>query len=162
MILIINGVDMNEVEKIKEVILSHKDWLEECLAIGLFGSFARGDFRRGSDIDVFIIIEDDKWTKDTDMLWYRRMSDALSEFHRDVMPMVYTLSLLKEVPHWETLRMATDGIFFYDKGGIKEIFDAIVAEAKRVGLEEIEIDGVKVWMMTRPMKPGEIIEVKLK
>ncbi|MFQ6092781.1 MAG: nucleotidyltransferase domain-containing protein [bacterium] len=149
-------------EDIKKALLSKRNYLEEVLAIGIFGSLARGDFGERSDIDVFVVIKDeDDRGEETDIKWYFRVKELLKNFRRDVTVLVYTPDSLKAVPTWHTLRMAKEGLCFYDKGGIKNIFDAIVAEAKKVGLVEKRFGRKKVWTMNRLLEPGEIIEVRL-
>jgi len=149
-------------ERVSQKILSRKDYLQEVEAIGIFGSLAREDFTERSDIDIFVVIDDaEDQGEETEKLWYERISDLLAELGRDVTVLVYSMKALRRVATWHTIRLASEGVILYDKGKVKDIFEAIVKEAKRVGLVERRFGRRKVWMMGRPLKRGEIIEVTL-
>jgi predicted nucleotidyltransferase len=159
-------VKASEIKKIREYvswkILSRIDYLQQLEAIGIFGSLARKDFTQRSDIDIFVVVDDVKDRgEETEKLWYDRISDLLADLCRDVTVLVYSVKALRRVATWHTIRLASEGIILYDKGKVKDIFEAIVKEAKRVGLVERKFGRRKVWMMDRPLKRGEIIEVTL-
>ncbi|MDZ7262311.1 MAG: nucleotidyltransferase domain-containing protein [candidate division KSB1 bacterium] len=159
-------MEVSEIKKIREYvsqkILSRGDYLQQLEAIGIFGSLARTDFTDRSDIDIFVVVDEVKdQEEETEKLWYDRISDLLTELHRDVTVLVYSIKALTKVATWHTIRLASEGILLYDKGKVKNIFEAIVKEAKRVGLVEKKFGRRKVWMMGRALKRGEIIEVTL-
>ncbi|MEW6686042.1 MAG: nucleotidyltransferase domain-containing protein [Candidatus Edwardsbacteria bacterium] len=148
-------------DKVKGILLSRKDYLKEVEAVGIFGSLARGNFGERSDIDIFVILRGWKNGDDPQTEWYRRLSKLFSHYRRDVTVLVYSIMGLKKVATWHTLRLASEGILAYDRGRVKKIFEAIVAEAKRVGLVERQIGTRKVWMMNRPLERGEIIKIEV-
>lgn len=43
--------------EVKNIILSHLKGLDP-IKIGIFGSFARGDYKKGSDIDILVEFKD--------------------------------------------------------------------------------------------------------
>jgi predicted nucleotidyltransferase len=59
-----------DIERIKQEIKQTTLGLEkkEILAVGLFGSIARGDFDEKSDIDIFVITEKELKLKEQDEL----------------------------------------------------------------------------------------------
>lgn len=144
-------------KEIKSAIL--KTDLSNALAIGLFGSLARGDFSERSDIDIFVVVE--KKTTDTDFFWSKKIKEALKSCDRDVTVIVYSVKGLKEVNNWYVLRLASEGIIFYDQGNIKELFDKIIKAAKEAGLKEIKRGDSSVWSIDRALKKGETFEVKV-
>lgn len=118
-------------EKIKSAILDLKN--EDILAVGVFGSLARGDFHERSDIDIFVITQRELIFKEQDEL-YLLFSNLLSEFRRDVTVIVYDLKSLKKVPTWQTLNLIKDAYFIYDRAEIEEIFKKILQEAEKKGI----------------------------
>ena len=70
----INNMLMNYVETIKEIYGDHID------RIILYGSYARGDFREDSDIDIMILLD----ISDVEIKKYRhRLSDVTYDFNMD-------------------------------------------------------------------------------
>lgn len=52
---------MKTLEEIKEVIIQHKEDLKrnfKVKEIGIFGSFVRGEQKRGSDVDILVEFEE--------------------------------------------------------------------------------------------------------
>ncbi len=147
------------IENVKDALLSLGDKLKEADAIGICGSLARGDFNEKSDIDIFVIVKEG--TSDMDRTWWDRINDALKEFRRDITVLVYPINGLIKVINWYVLRLASEGIFVYDQGHVKDLFGKIIRAAKRAGLVEKEINGRKVWS-AKNLKLGEelIVEVK--
>jgi len=59
--------------EIKNIILSHlKDY--DVLKVGIFGSFARGDNKKGSDIDILV-----KFKESPSLLSLIKLENSLSE-----------------------------------------------------------------------------------
>jgi predicted nucleotidyltransferase len=53
---------MQDIERIKRVLLRHKAELRKKFkvkSIGVFGSYVRGEAKRGSDVDVLVEFEED-------------------------------------------------------------------------------------------------------
>jgi predicted nucleotidyltransferase len=147
--------------QIKEALLSLDDGLWQAEAIGICGSLARGkDFGPRSDIDVFVVVKEDDLEPEAHRMWWDRIRKALDGLNRDVTVLVYTRKALEEVCNWYVLRLASEGIVLFDKGGIKELFGRIVQAARGAGLLEEEIEGDMVW--TSRIKHGETLEVMLK
>lgn len=146
------------IRKIKEKILAID--LTEVEGIGIFGSLARGDdFNKYSDIDIFVVVKEK--TEDIDMIWAKKIRNSLSELERDVTVLVYSLKGLRMINNWYVLRLASEGILLYDKGEIQSLFKDIIKAAKSAGLARIKRDNEYVWSIVRPLKIGEVIEVKV-
>lgn len=146
--------------QIKEALLSLGDGLEEAEAIGICGSLARGKgFGPRSDIDVFVVVKEEDLGPKAHQMWWDRIREALGVLNRDITVLVYTKKALEEICNWYVLRLASEGIVLFDKGGIKELFGRIVQAARDAGLVEEEIEGARIW--TSQIKYGEVLEVKL-
>jgi predicted nucleotidyltransferase len=136
-----------EISEVKEAILSLGEKLNEVEAIGIMGSLARGDFDEKSDIDVFVVVKEKIPGTDVERAWWERINDALSKFKRDVTVILYSVKGLKRISNWYVLRLASEGVLLYDRGGIKDLFKKIVETARRAGLEEREAGGKrKIWV----------------
>jgi predicted nucleotidyltransferase len=147
--------------RIKEALLSLGDGLEQAEAIGICGSLARGkDFGPRSDIDVFVVVKEADLGPETHRMWWGRIREALDGLNRDITVLVYTKKALREICNWYVLRLASEGIVLFDKGGIEEFFRRIVQTARDAGLVEEEIEGDRVW--TSKIRYGEPLEVKLR
>lgn len=145
----------------KRLIGGLKPYLNECLAIGIFGSLARKDFDfKKSDIDIFVIV--DKFREDENDIWRKRITEVLKGLGRDVTVIVYTLKAIRDIVTWYVLRLASEGTLIFDKGDVKQLFKKIVSLAKKSGLRERKTeDGKKVWGLKPPVKFGTIFELKL-
>lgn len=150
-----------KISEVEKAILSLGEKLEEAEAVGIMGSLARGDLHKHSDIDVFVVVKERKPDCDVDRIWWNRINKALRKFRRDVTVITYSVNGLRRISNWYVLRLASEGVLIYDKGGIKELFDRIIKTAREAGLVERKIGTRKVWSAEN-LKPGErlILEVK--
>jgi predicted nucleotidyltransferase len=119
---------------------------KEILAVGLFGSLARGDFDERSDIDIFVITEKELPLGEQDELYYT-FSQLIPVSGRDVTVLVYDINGLKRIPTWQTLNLAKDARFVYDRAGIEEVFKRILQEAEVHGI--VYDDEEKVFRLKR-------------
>ncbi|MFQ6014547.1 MAG: nucleotidyltransferase domain-containing protein, partial [Anaerolineae bacterium] len=129
---------MPTIDEVKEALLSIGDALQEAEAVGIFGSLARGDFSPRSDIDVFVVVTKKGKGIEVDELWWHRINDVLRKFQRDVTVLVYSTEALRRIAGWDVLRLATDGVFVFDRGNIEELFHKIVEAAKKAGLVQVK------------------------
>ena len=153
-----SGRRMPSVEEVKEAILSLGEALEEAEAVGIFGSLARGDFSPTSDIDIFVVVKEKK--EGAEELWWRRIKGALRKFGRDVTVLVYSTEAIRRVAGWDVLRLATDGILAFDRGGIGELLKKVTESAEKAGLVQVERGGHKVWSAPK-LKVGEALEFEV-
>ena len=142
-----------DIQKVKDEIgrITLRLGREDVLAVGLFGSLARGDFHERSDIDVFVITLKEL-PLDEQHKFYHDYHELIGQFHRDITVLVYDVAGLKCVPCWHTLNMVKDAQFVYDRANIEELFKRILREAKTHGIVYDEKD--KVF---RLIKPGRVV-----
>lgn len=105
----------------------------EVLAVGLFGSLARGDFGERSDIDIFVITEEQVPLKEQDELYYA-FSELIPRFGRDITVLIYDIRSLKRIPTWQTLNLVKDAHFVYDRAEIAALFEKILRKAAEHGI----------------------------
>ncbi len=138
--------------------------LKQAEGIAVFGSLARGyDWHKYSDIDIVVVVKDmdSKHWMEVHRRWSSRIRDALSHYGREVTVFVYTVDMIKEIPHWETLRMCTDAKVIIDNHGVRKLFKAVVRAAEDAGLKQMWVKDHWVWYKPR-MKWGEVIEFRVK
>lgn len=131
-------------DKVRQIALTLGK--KEILAVGLFGSLARGDFDERSDIDIFVITEKELPLGEQDELYYT-FSQLIPVSGRDVTVLVYDINGLKRIPTWQTLNLAKDARFVYDRAGIEEVFKRILQEAEAHGI--VYDDEEKVFRLKR-------------
>lgn len=132
-------------DAIRRVALSLRN--KDILAVGLFGSLARGDFDDSSDIDIFIITEEEIPLREQDELYFA-FSELISRLRRDVTVLVYDINSLKRIPTWQTLNLVKDGRFVYDRAEIKKIFEQILRKAEEHGI--VYNDQEKIFSLKKP------------
>jgi predicted nucleotidyltransferase len=120
---------------------------QDVLAVGLFGSLARGTYHERSDIDIFVVTERGLSLKEQDELYYA-FSELIGVFHRDVTVLAYDLKGIKEVPGWHTLQMIKDAQFVLDRAGIEALFKRILQEAAEHGI--VYDEEHKLFKLSRP------------
>jgi|GEM_PF-734240 len=124
-----------DIERIKEGIkrIAQKFQGKDILAVGLFGSLARGDFHQKSDIDIFVITKRELTLKEQDELYFA-FSELIPEFRKDVTVLVYDIESLKKIPTWQTLNLIKDAQFVFDKAEIEKIFREILLNIEKQGI----------------------------
>jgi predicted nucleotidyltransferase len=147
-------------EGVKRDLLSLGSVLEEAEAVGIFGSLARGDFGKKSDIDIFVVVSKNEG-REQESLWHKRIREVLKRYPCDKTILLYSIGGLRAVSNWHVFSLASDGVIVYDKGQVGSLFKEIVAKANEVGLVRKRYGHHPVWAMGRKLKWGEVIEVSL-
>lgn len=137
-----------DVQKVKDEVrqITLRLGKKEILAVGLFGSLARGDFDERSDIDIFVVTEKEIPLKEQDELYYA-FSELIPRFGRDVTVLVYDINGLKRIPTWQTLNLVKDACFVYDRAEIERIFERVIQRAEEHGI--VYNDQEKVFSLKR-------------
>lgn len=147
-------------EGVKRDLLSLGPLLEETEAVGIFGSLARGDFGKKSDIDVFVVVSKNEGMEQ-ESLWHKRIREALRGYPYNKTILLYSIKGLRMISNWHVFSLASDSVIVYDKGRVAPLFKQIVDKAEEVGLVRRQYGRCKVWAMGRKLKWGEVIEVSL-
>jgi|YNPNPStandDraft_1061719.scaffolds.fasta_scaffold36588_2 predicted nucleotidyltransferase len=154
-------------ERLKADLLAlGEEVLAETEAVGLLGSWARGDPHPGSDLDFFVIVADEDWSPEFENRWWRLLRERVAnKYGRRMDLIVYTILDLKRIATWYVLGMADEGLVVYDKGQVRDLFRQIVQRAIACGLVKKYCRGRHrehaYWTMGRELEPGEIIAFAL-
>jgi predicted nucleotidyltransferase len=137
-----------DIQKVKEEVRLITLRLEKkgILAVGLFGSLARGDLHERSDIDIFVITEKGISLREQDELYYA-FSALIPRFRRDITVLVYDINGLKSIPTWQTLNLVKDASFVYDRAEIEKIFEKVLQAAEEHGI--VYDDQEKIFSLKR-------------
>ena len=124
-----------DIEKVKDEArqITLRLGKKDILAVGLFGSLARGDFDERSDIDIFIVTEKELQLREQDELYYA-FSGLIPKFKRGITVLVYDINSLKRIPSWQTLNLVKDACFIHDRAEVEKVFKMVLQKAEEQGI----------------------------
>lgn len=144
------------ISKVKEYSVKVREKFGKYVkAVVIFGSFARGNYTVGSDIDVLIILDDTESDKGIDQALrdslHNQMQDLASKIDKEMHVQLHTLT-----EFWDYIRNG-DALFFnylrtgipvYDGGFYKPMNRLLVSGAIKPSQEAIfkSIDGAKSYL----------------
>ncbi|MDG6991423.1 MAG: nucleotidyltransferase domain-containing protein [Nitrososphaerota archaeon] len=147
---------------------------ERLEGVVLFGSVARGDWTKVSDIDLLVVV--DGWESLGDRARLEELSAAKGRLagyrsHAEAVrngfaPAIHELPLVPaELREFRTvyLDIALDGIVLFDRTGkLKDFVRETRAKAGAAGSRRVvSPDGAFYWVLARP-RPGEVVELGIK
>lgn len=163
--------------KIKEEIMVILQWLAENInkviklnSLILFGSYARGEERHESDIDLLIVSENfpDKFSERFDILRpifneakshpaYKRIRKK--GYYLQFSPLPYRPEELDDTPPL-LLDLTEDSLIIKDDGTFARKINELKRKLKSLGAERrITKKGNRYWILKPGLKRGEIIEL---
>ncbi len=130
------------------------------MSIIVFGSFARGDIREGSDLDVLIVVRD---LQEEDRLrlsaTLSRSIDPPSSFPRPVSPVVLTMDEVRRHPPI-LLDMTEESIIVYDEGDfIRRVLEDLKKKLSEIGARRVKTREGWYWILKPDAKLGEVVEI---
>ncbi|MEQ9713913.1 MAG: nucleotidyltransferase domain-containing protein [Candidatus Asgardarchaeum sp.] len=144
---------------------------EKLIGVALFGSIARGDWNKDSDIDLLIIV--DKWDKK--LVWerireLRKLKKILKEteefknaLSKGYFPIIQHYPLSKEEAkrfHRVYIDICIDGIILYEKENfLTKTMEKIRQKLLNLGAKRIEIPNKGYYWVLADIKAGEVIEL---
>jgi predicted nucleotidyltransferase len=139
----------------------HSRYAEALVSVVLFGSWARGEERAESDIDLLVI---SKHFPGSRLDRHRDMFEAVKAVTKDFASKSSIIPLTPEEASTTTpfyLGMVTAHVLLYDRDGF---FTAILQRLKKrlaeLGSERrVDKDGYEYWVLKPDFKPGEVIEL---
>jgi predicted nucleotidyltransferase len=143
-------------------------WGDNLVALVVFGSVARGDTRRDSDIDLLIIgynLPKSRFRRlDLFEEAEKRVEPVLEElwatgYYVDFSPIILSTEEAKRHrPIY--LDMVIDAVIVYDRNWFfKSILDDLARKLNALGAERKRIGKLWYWVLKRDYKPGEVIEL---
>lgn len=140
---------------------------DDLVSVVVYGSVARGDYRRDSDVDLLIIIKNLPRTITERLILFNEVERGLENDLERLMEMGYyvTLSPILKTPeearHFSPLYMdmTQDAVVLYDKDGFfRRILDKTREILEKLGFERVWVSK-KVWYWRkREYRFGEVID----
>lgn len=141
---------------------------ENLVSVILFGSVARGEADRQSDIDIFIVLEKapkgmlkrrklleparQNLTKELEKLW---QEDIFTDFVEIIRTKDEALRF-----HPVYLDMIENGIVLYDRGEFMlEVLKKVAIQLKKLGAKKVKVGKVWHWDLKPDYRIGEVIKI---
>jgi predicted nucleotidyltransferase len=128
----------------------------------LFGSVARGEARRKSDVDVLVFTGDDGLVRfERDLRAYLALKPVRAKYKVDMT--VITLNLKEAFDITPPLmNIASDGVALFDSGGkVRSFLSAVKGAVEQAGFVRYKVGNAYGWK-TSKLKKGENIALRLK
>ncbi len=153
---------------IKEVLKAlRKVFGDKLISVVLYGSVARGDMRKDSDIDLLIVVEGLPKSR------FRRQ-DLFEKVYREVEPLLdklvdegyyIAISPVMKTPEEASrfsplyIDMVEDAIILYDKNNfMRNVLDRVRRKLRELGARRVWLGRRWYWILKEPYKFGEVIE----
>jgi predicted nucleotidyltransferase len=136
-------------------------------AFALFGSVARGEARRDSDIDLLVVHKPVNFWPIEKSAKVRRKLHKSNEYRRleaeGFTPDPYSIFMTEEDMYERPLILLDimdHGIIIYDNGVLKRRFESLRKRLSELGSKKVVLeDGSWYWDLKPDWKPGEVIEL---
>ena len=152
----------------KMVSIMKEEFKDSLISVVLYGSVARGDNRKDSDVDLIVVIKG--LPKDSMLkrirLFETRVEDKLNleEYWKE--GYYITLSPVLKTPE-EAVRFSPlyldlvyDGIILYDKDNFfLNILEKLKEKLKELGAERVRQGKMWYWVLKKDYKFGDVIEL---
>ncbi|MEM1520379.1 MAG: nucleotidyltransferase domain-containing protein [Candidatus Korarchaeum sp.] len=150
--------------------MSHWNWLidpltakfgEHLVSIVVFGSFARGEAREGSDLDLLIVVEElpddaDRVKLSVDVLRSLRPPE---DFPRTLSPVIMTVREVERRPPI-LLDMVYDSLILLDRDGFMgRVLRELRSKLKEMGAMRVKAGNGWYWVLKPDAKLGEVVEI---
>ena len=143
-------------------------WGEKLVSLVVFGSVARGEARRDSDVDVLVIganLPRQRFKRQELFEMAERMAEPLIEDLRskglslDFSPVILDVEeARRHRPIY--LDMVVDAVIVYDRGGFFEgVLKGLAERLEALGAERRRLGKLWYWVLKRDYKHGEVIKL---
>ncbi len=142
---------------------------DKLVSLVVYGSIARGDFRRDSDIDLLIIIEDLPKSKLKRQDLFMEVEEGLKKVIEEIelQGFIIDFSPILKTPEEARrfsplyLDMVEDAIIVYDKDGFfKSILRRLEEKLRELGAKRIRIGKKWYWVLKDKYRFGEVISIE--
>ncbi len=153
------------IEKFFNIILEH--FGEKLVSFIIYGSVARGDYRRNSDIDIFIVVEDalpSGRLPRTNLM--EKLVSKLDPYLDKLIDQGYEVSvspIIKTTDEAKLLRplyldMIDDAIILYDKNHFfSKVLEKLRNRLNELGAEKVYVGKKWYWRLKKEYKFGDEI-----
>jgi nucleotidyltransferase len=152
-------------EKLTKILL--EEFQDKLISVVLYGSIARGDNRKDSDIDLLLVIKDLPKTITERVILFDKVERKLDDDIMRLMDEGYyvTFSPILKTPE-EAMRfspiymdMTEDAIILYDRNGFfRKVLEKTKKRLKELGFERVWLSKKSWYWRKRDYKFGEIID----
>ncbi len=161
-------------EPYKTIILRLLDELlkffgDKLVSLIVYGSVARGDYRKDSDIDLLVIIDGLPKSKFKRVELFLEVEMKLDSLLNKLFNEGYAVTFSPVIKTPEEARrvsplyldMVEDAVIIYDKNDFfKKIIDKLRVNLKRLGAERVWIGNRWYWRLKKDYKFGEVINIE--
>ncbi|MEJ2779477.1 nucleotidyltransferase domain-containing protein [Stygiolobus sp. CP850M] len=147
--------------------LLQEEFQDKLISVVLYGSIARGDNRKDSDIDLLLVIKDLPKTITERVILFDKVERKLDDDIMRLMDEGYyvTFSPILKTPE-EAMRfspiymdMTEDAIILYDRNGFfRKVLEKTKKRLKELGFERVWLSKKSWYWRKRDYKFGEIID----
>ena len=155
------------IDKLLQLLL--EKYGDKLVTLAVFGSVARMEMRKDSDIDLLLIIEslpESRLKRQFEFAEIEGEMEAMireiekSEYRIEFSPIIRTPEEISRLPPI-LLDMVDDAIIVYDKNGFfKKVLEKLRAELKRLGSKKVRIGNRWYWDLKPDYKFGEVIRIE--
>ncbi|MCD6243611.1 MAG: nucleotidyltransferase domain-containing protein, partial [Candidatus Korarchaeota archaeon] len=134
---------------------------KDLVSVVVFGSFARGEAKEGSDLDLLIVLKE--LPREVDRL---RLSASVSSlfkppigFPRIVSPLIMTEEEIKRHPPI-LLDMIDGSLILYDEDGfMRKVLRELKRRLEEMGAKKVKVGDGWYWILKQDVKLGEVVKI---
>jgi predicted nucleotidyltransferase len=134
---------------------------ESLVSVVVYGSVARGEARRDSDVDLLIVAENLPRSRLARQDLFMEVEEGLEEegFFIDFSPVILTPEEARRT-RLLYLDMVEDAVILYDRGGFFEsVLARLRSRLEELGAERVRLGRRWYWRLKKDYKWGEVIEL---
>ena len=143
---------------------------DSLISVVLYGSVARGDNKKDSDLDLMIIVKDLPRGIGGRIRLFEEVENALSNDLDRLFEEGYYISFspilktVEEAKHFSPiyLDMVEDAVIIYDRNlFFKGILDRLLIRLEEIGAERVWVGRKWYWRLKKDYRFGEVIKIEL-
>jgi predicted nucleotidyltransferase len=141
---------------------------DKLVSLVVFGSVARGEARRDSDVDVLIVVEGLPRGRFRRVELFEKATEKVEPLLEQLWDQGYAVDFSPIILTPEEagrtrpiyLDMVVDAVIVYDKGGFMEnILKRVARRLRELGAKRVRLGRLWYWVLKNPYRFGEVIEI---